>query len=274
MNICIVSNKRGLKRNYSAFVDLCDKVMRISKMDNINSGLVGSRTDLVLVSLHPAYFKFSRANRHVDLLKLVPHVYFFPDLPRVAEQFTSEEGIEHWEFLPSGIHGKVCGFTTCGAGIYWVRHLYPDARLYFLGDVDAWQRTPSGGGGHTCSAENAFLDSLVREGRLIPILEEEADFSVGVYSTALTQQEILVQEEAFQACGSNADTEYVIEAVHPQWKDLLRILGSRADRVTGADQASVLEFNRRILSLKWDKWGTEHFLCNEEGAYCFEPGSR
>ena len=109
---------------------------------------------------------------------------------------------------------------------------------------------------------------------LIPIQEEEADFSGRVYSIALTQQEILVQEEAFQACGSNADTEYAIEAVHLQWKDLLRILENRVDRVTGADQALVLEFKRRILSLKWVKWGTEHFLCNEEGTYCFEPGSR
>lgn len=45
--ICIVSNKRNLKRNYSAFVDSCDKIMRVNKMDNLNSGLAGTRTDIL-----------------------------------------------------------------------------------------------------------------------------------------------------------------------------------------------------------------------------------
>ena len=50
--------------------------MRISKMDNLNSGLAGKRKDIVLVSCFAGYLAFSPGERHMEILRGVPEIYF------------------------------------------------------------------------------------------------------------------------------------------------------------------------------------------------------
>ncbi len=267
MTICVVSNKRDVARQYSDFVDSCDRVMRISKMDNLDTGLTGRRTDLLLVSLHPAYFAFSRANRHVDLFKKVPRIAFFPDLDGMARKFAAEEGLENWELLPDEVFQQSRGMTACGTGVRWARYLFPDARIYFLGDVDAWKRTPSNGGGHACEAENAYLQQLIREGILVPILEEDKADASGLYSRPLNREEALRAEREIEAFGTDRTREYALEISHPQWKDVLRVRDGAAFRVSGSDGADVLRFDDRELLLRWKRWGVELFVRQEKNRY-------
>lgn len=54
---------------------------------------------------------------------------------------------------------------------------------------------------------------------------------------------------------------------HRQWSDALRIAGNAACRIHRDDDADVLFFDDSFLSLKWDKWGTEHFQKEADGSY-------
>lgn len=268
MNIALVSNKHHLTRQYTPFVDSCDKVMRINKMDNLDTGLTGTRTDMALVSLHQGYFNFSRLNRHADLLHVIPELYFFPDAPWMTTNYTSSEGIKQWENLPRWMHVRVRKLTACGAGIFLVRHLYPDATIYFLGDVNAWQRTPSFGGGHSCHAENAMITLLQKQGILVPILEEElGDKEAGTYSRPLNADERIRQRERLLSFGADAETEYIAEIIHPRWKDVVRLRGNRAFQVQGGNKATLLECRGLSFTLKWDRWGTETFLRHSDGYF-------
>lgn len=272
MTITLISNKHHLTRQYTPFVDSCDKVMRINKMENLDTGLAGTRTDMALVSLHQGYFNFSRPNRHAELLNSIPELYFFPDAPWMAVNYAFGEGIEKWEALPQWMHVKVRKLTACGAGIVLARHLYPEATIYFLGDTNAWQRTPSFGGGHTCNAENAMIAELTRQGALIPILEEElGEDENGTYSRPLNAEEHRNQQERLLSFGTRPFTEYVAEVIHPRWKDVVRIRGDRACQVQGGYKATVLACEGLSFTLKWDRWGTETFIRHEDGYFRPQP---
>lgn len=173
MNICIVSNKRDFEQDYSAFVDSCDVVIRISKMDNIDSGCTGSKTDMVLVSVWDGYLNHSREDRHMDLLKKVETIYFNNEEIKASEEFAEEEGLTNCSFMPQQVHDDTWCFTTTGKAIYLARHLFPDAQLYYLGDIDSMVRTGnSPKHKKSYEKEDGFIRGLVSEGVLIPLLDE------------------------------------------------------------------------------------------------------
>lgn len=62
-------------------------------------------------------------------------------------------------------------------------------------------------------------------------------------------------------------SERIVEIRHPRWHDLLRIMGDRAQRCTGGDEADVLEHNPASITLRWDKWGTESFRLGKNGTF-------
>lgn len=270
MNICVVANKRILKRNYSAFIDQCDLIARINRMENLPSGLAGTRTDIALVSLHAAYWRFSPENRQTDALRKAGQALFFPDLPGAAKALAQQQQLNNWSYLPAEFHKRTQGATTCATITFWMHEKFPEAQIFFLGDLDAWTRTPSQGGFHACSAENHFLGKLVQEKKLIPILEENTQTENGRYSVALTEAEQSRQQEEILTIGSDTEKEYILEANHPRWKDLMIVKGTRANRLTGYNYADVLSFNHKTLALKWDRWGTEHFVRTEGLSYRLE----
>ncbi len=173
MNVCIISNKQNLEHNYSRFIDSCEKVMRISKMDNLDSGQAGTKTDIAFVSVCSAYFWHSRQKRHVDVLKTVPEIYFNNEDWNRTLQFVKNEQIENWQFIPKEISAMTCNFTTVGKAIPLASSLYPDAQLYYLGDVKAAIRAPgSPKHGPFHKKETDMITSLINSGRLIDITND------------------------------------------------------------------------------------------------------
>lgn len=257
--VCIISNKRDLKRNYSAFVDSCDKVMRISKMDNLNSGLAGTRTDIVLVSCFAGYLAFSSAERHMEVLRGGAAIYFNNEEFGCSNEFACREGLENWRFMPGAVHRSTGCFTTLSKALCLADYLFPEAQLYYLGDTDMNLRAP-GNWKHHAPTENAYMQSLISSGRVIPILEDAADeFHYSLPAPPAPSQ----------ADVPATDTVPVNTIVisHPQWKDQFRMNGQRGCRVHRNDHATILQHDENKLVLKWDNWGTEEFFRMDGGEY-------
>lgn len=271
--ICIISNKKNLKRDYSAFVDSCDKIIRISKMENLDSGLAGRKTDMALVSCFPGYLSYSREEQHIDTLKKTPEIYFNNEEPGWASEFTCRENITHWKFLPTPVHRGTANFTTLSKALCLADTLYPEAQLYYLGDTDAAVRAPASKK-HPHARENAYLQNLIDNNRLIPILEDNAGTSLysspapGAGQNATAAEPAQNSNENHKnktaappaAPSQKQPPEHLIHIRHPQWNDKLRLSGNRAVRLNRPDQAAILLNSGYRLSLRWDKWGTEEFF--------------
>lgn len=254
--ICIISNKRDLTRNYSAFVDSCDKVIRVNKMDNLNSGRAGMKTDMVLISCFAGYLAFSPAERHRELLRRVPEIYFNNEELGCSNEFACREGLENWKFLPGAVHRSTGNFTTLSKALCLADYLFPEAQLYYLGDTDMNLRA-SGSWKHHAPTENAYMQSLIESGRLIPILEDAADeFHYSSPASPVPSQ------------GDTPSTgRHTIVISHPQWTDQFQMDEKRGRRLHRNDHATILQHDESKLVLKWDQWGTEEFFKTEEGKY-------
>lgn len=257
--ICIVSNKRDLKRNYSSFVDSCDKVIRISKMDNLNSGLAGKRTDIVLVSCFPGYLAFSPKERHMEILRGVPEIYFNNEELGYSNEFACREGLENWKFMPGEVHRSTGNFTTLSKALCLADYLFPEAQLYYLGDTDMNLRA-AGSSKHHAPTENAYMQSLIDSGRVIPILEDAA----GEFHYSIPALPVSSQDNGSSPDMVPLDT---ILISHPQWTDQFQMTEKRGRRLHRNDHATILQHDESKLVLKWDNWGTEEFLKMEEGKY-------
>ncbi len=67
-----------------------------------------------------------------------------------------------------------------------------------------------------------------------------------------------------------ANHEHILELHHPEWHDLLQILGNRATRITRDDHASVIAFTPDRLTIRWDQWGEETYLRQPSGFYLLQ----
>lgn len=257
--ICIVSNKRDLTRNYSAFVDSCDKVIRVSKMDNLNSGLAGVKTDIVLISCCAIYLAFSPGERHMEVLRGVPEIYFNNEELDSSNEFACREGLENWKFMPGAVHRSTGNFTTLSKALCLADYLFPEAQLYYLGDTDMNLRA-TGSWKHHAPTENAYMQSLIDSGRVIPILEDAA--SEFHYSCPASPVPSVVDVPAMDM--TSAET---IILSHPQWTDQFQMDEKRGHRLHRNDHATILQHDESNLVLKWDNWGTEQFFKTEEGKY-------
>lgn len=64
--------------------------------------------------------------------------------------------------------------------------------------------------------------------------------------------------------------EYVLDLRHPQWNGAFRVFGVRGNRVDNDDSAEVLSFSTEKIVVKWDKWGEESFVRQDDGSYEFQ----
>lgn len=245
--ICIISNKRDLKRNYSTFVDSCDKIIRVSKMDNLDSGLTGTRTDIAVVSCFPGYAAFSPAARHMDALRKVPEIYFNNEELGYSNEFACREKLANWKFMPGAVHRSTPNFTTLSKALCLADYLFPNDHLYYLGDIRMELRAP-GSPKHHAGPENAYLQALMDSGRMTAILEDES----GTYSSPVASPPAAPPPP-------EEETEQTIVISHPQWKDQFRMGKTRGRRLHRNDHATILEHDGFKLVLKWDQWGTEEF---------------
>lgn len=167
MKICLISNKPDLKENYSDFIDSCDKVVRINKMDNLHSGLTGAKTDIVFTVTCRDYFRYSRKFRNVDVLRKA-EVFFTPQTEFVIKQYVARECIKNWHILKSD--PRTDRWTTTSTALYHLTILYPDEKIYFLGDTQRMKRSPGILYHNKPKIEEAFFSDLIEKKILIPIL--------------------------------------------------------------------------------------------------------
>lgn len=73
---------------------------------------------------------------------------------------------------------------------------------------------------------------------------------------------------------SQTNDERLMEVRHPQWHDLVRVLGTRARRFERDDKADVLSVTDEEITLKWDCWGVETFKKREDGTFVLTSGVR
>ena len=233
--------------------------MRINKMDNLNSGLEGTRTDILLISWFYGYLDFSPAQRHMDMLPEIPEIYFNNEELGRSNEFACREGLKNWKFMPGAVHRSTPNFTTLSKALCLADYLFPDVQLYYLGDTDMNLRAP-GIPKHHAPVENAYIQSLIGHGRLIPILEDEAgDFH---YSSP-----ILTESDSAESSSVGEGALQTITIRHPQWTDQFRIRGKRGCRLRRNDHAAILHHDEKKLVLQWDNWGREEFYEMEEGKY-------
>lgn len=268
--VCIISNRPWFTRDYSDFVDSCDVVIRVSKMDNLDTQLTGSRTDIAVVSCWQMYLSFSREQRHTDVLRQVPHVFFQQDSVHLTEQHCLSERMENWSFLPPEVHAHTYRFTTTGKAIALAEWLYPDTQLYFLGDTSSAIRT-GGSTWHTDSGDDRYLTMLLQSGKLIHMLEENCTGAECRFSHPLSpdKQSSVEKLQLWFAPDAVQHTELMLK--HKGWTDSVRLTKTSACRTHRHDAASVLAYDGSSLTLKWDNWGVETFNLNAAGEYVLAP---
>lgn len=175
--ICIVSNKIDLTRDYSEFVDSCDVVYRVSKMENLDGGLSGSKIDYVVVSTFEEYYKFSKDERHLSELATAKTIYLhnpvkWPYYKRWNQYLINELPSScQYDFFPDEIYDNNWQqFTTFGIAIMIASKKFPNDRLYLLGDKDTSIRTY----GIHPNVEMPFINHLVNSGKATYIFDKEA----------------------------------------------------------------------------------------------------
>lgn len=264
--VCVVSNRPYFLRDYSAFVDGCDIVIRISKMENLDSGLSGSKTDVAVVACWAGYLAYSRAARHVDALKNVPTIFFDPESVELTRLFCEQEGIDHWAFIPEAENKESWHFSTFGKAVLLADRLFPEAKLYCLADLDVALRT-SNSIKHTYSKEQPYVEALLQKGRLINILEDELPEDQCCFSLEIAPEKasMLIRMRLRQA--SHTIEHECVEVRHPQWKDMLRMADGVACRARRNDCAEVIERANDHFILKWDNWGVEKFVRHSDGFF-------
>lgn len=168
MRIAVVSNKQNLKINYSNTIDSCDKVIRVNKMDNLDSGLSGERTDIAVVSTSGNYFSYSPQQRHVDVLKKCEHVYF---LGGPNENYAKQIGLKNYSVFDHDLDYSSVRWTAVVKAVILATYLFPEAEILFLGDWKRVERCTSEWH-NRARAEDFYFEVLREKGKLIPLIYE------------------------------------------------------------------------------------------------------
>lgn len=175
MKVVVISNKppKDIKNNYSDFIDSCDVVIRVSKMENIDCGKTGSKTDVAIVMLNSLYLTFSKEERHVEVLKKTPIVRFIDDFKfwtRLHVDFYAKKlGLKNWGYWKRTDILK--DFTTYTMAVYYAVENYPDAEIWIFGEPDAAMRT-NNAHFHNLRGDDEYLLGLLESGRVKQLLSD------------------------------------------------------------------------------------------------------
>lgn len=176
LKVCVVTNAHKSVKDYSEQVDNMDVVIRINRMENLDKGFSGTKTDMCVVTVGDLYESYGVKNIHLDVLKEAPIKFFSCIRAEEAHNFAEKHNITDYHFTPGDMYiwGKF--WTTAGYATQLALRLFPDCELYFLGTISAAKRT-AGQREHSFSGETQWLQQLLAEGR-IHLLETgiNADF--------------------------------------------------------------------------------------------------
>lgn len=175
--ICVVSNKQDLKENYSKFIDSCDVVVRVNKLDNIDTGLVGKRTDIVVLFACDAWMQYTEEQMHLQhIMNNAKRVYlvdgsknstFVEKLKAVRSDFV--------KMIPEVVARSTIRMTTFTKALVAAYYINPDDKIYFLGDVDARVRSYSPFW-IKHDADNEMMKKLLAEEIITPILGDPTKY--------------------------------------------------------------------------------------------------
>lgn len=143
--ICVVSNKQDLKENYSKFIDSCDVVVRINKLDNLETGLVGTRTDIVILFACDAWMQYTEEQMHLQhIMKNAKRVYLVDGSKNsvLVEKLKSVHP-DFVKMIPEMVARATVRMTTFTKALVAAYYLNPNDKIYFLGDTDARVRAYS-----------------------------------------------------------------------------------------------------------------------------------
>lgn len=263
--ICIVSNRHTFKRNYSKFVDSCDMVVRVNRMENWNSGNTGERTDCAVITPNQVYFTFSPEARHHYELKDIPLIYFVYPHRLGAIRLIKEADLDNYDFTPDGIGLSTAHFSTYSIAVTMMHWLYPRAHIYCLADPEVKTRT--GPSMHVGSGEDEYMQRLKDKGVLSFILEENCSAVNGAYST-MTEQDMITYFGVNKVEVVNQDN---LTLVHPRWTDTnCTIDDGRLYKSKYKDSADIIYYDGKNMVLSWPKWSSmELFQLKEDGSFVF-----
>lgn len=164
MIVCIVGNKVP-DEDVSVSVDSADIVVRISKMDYLDTGLVGSRTDRLYLEPNYVWQRYSGAIRRLPLLRVIPSIYIRSSWWRRVGALLLGAGIvrvDQVQVIDPDVEAALPGCTTLAMAVYDVHRRMPDAHLLLAGaDVGATRQQVFWG--HVQGGEIQFLDSLIMD---------------------------------------------------------------------------------------------------------------
>lgn len=169
MKIVIVSNKPDLEEDYSEFVDSCDVVVRINKLDSITYEKTGKKTDITFISawlnlyIHPDAFKHIDYIRNSIIYITEEQKYNTNFIELIKNKISPNKDFIIYQYYKE---------TTLNHAIDIISKRYPNEKIYYIGDKSTFIRT---GHGHKQSwfhADSKF-NILEENGVLIPIINNE-----------------------------------------------------------------------------------------------------
>lgn len=263
-SVCVCSNKCDMKRDYSEFIDSCDVVVRISKFNNLQTRLVGTKIDLVVIAACPEYFRHSRNRRNTDKLFEAKELYCISDnMNYMLKWFELEPRLKgRIQYFPEELREDK--FTTTTLGIKLALQKFPDAQIYFFGDLDYKVRTDDAYP-HQNSKENQLMEELVASGKVVPILEEDQVEPLSRFSKSVELGTRWTSDKDRLMFGSEAELDYIVPVVHPNWlgyADRFRVFNGRFFREKNEEGGEVLDYDENSITVKWDKRGIETYIKN------------
>lgn len=177
--IACIQNQRCVVRNYSEFIDKCDLVVRSGKMDNIETGRTGTRTDIVFASTPKEWQPYSEEEQHIKETNAVPLIFM-----NMHSGGKIPDSIVNWFAYP--FEFEHYGFTLSATVVDFMHKTFPDAKIFNLGVHDPQKRVDLltfNSTVHADSTEEAFYDKLVQEGVVVDISEEDKKDDTAIYST-------------------------------------------------------------------------------------------
>lgn len=167
MIICIVGNKRP-DRDVSAQVDAADLVVRVSKMDHLDTGLIGRRTDVLYLEPNWVWWRYPAQARRLEMLRDIPAIYIRASWWRRVGWMLQRDGLvrlQQVRVMPEDVEARLPGCTTLAMAVCDVHRRLPDAHILLAG-ADVGQERRRVFWAHLGGGEIEFLDGLILDGVL------------------------------------------------------------------------------------------------------------
>lgn len=169
MKVCIIGNKENLDKDYSSQVDSADIVVRISKMCNYDSGLVGSRTDILYLEPNWQWAWYSEKRRHIHLFKDIPVIRIrYSWWVRVGPLLCDSGYVKRnqVEIIPQTFGSARPDFTTLALAVADMHCRLPGAKISLVAADVGDARLELLKRFHPCSKEVQYLEDLADNGVL------------------------------------------------------------------------------------------------------------